>query len=63
MGDKADYDRCMAIHGPPTTRCAGARIIVVGYVCPHCGSASPSKECHKPKRATLSPTRKGEGEG
>ena len=47
--DRIDYDRCMDVFGPSTTTCKGGRIIVSGYICPHCDSASPSDECNAPK--------------
>lgn len=50
MGDKADWEHCLAIYGPSLARCAGDRLIVSGYVCPHCGSTSPRDECKKPAR-------------
>lgn len=51
MGDHADYDACMSIYGPSLVRCAGDRLVVKGYICPHCQSTSPADHCAKPKRA------------
>jgi hypothetical protein len=45
----ADYNRCMATYGPSTTLCAGERVVVVGYVCPHCESSDPSTNCLSPR--------------
>ena len=47
--DRIDYDRCMDAFGPTTSYCKGGRIIVSGFVCPHCGSCSPAEECESPK--------------
>jgi hypothetical protein len=48
--DSADYDRCMDNFGPETTRCEGGRIIVRGFVCPHCDSYNPDSECGAPRK-------------
>jgi hypothetical protein len=48
MGDRADRDHCYAVYGPPLRRCAGDRLVVDGYVCPHCDSTNPRTTCLKP---------------
>jgi len=48
--DRRDERHCMEIYGPELVRCAGGRLIVDGYVCPHCGSLDPHRECKKPKK-------------
>lgn len=50
MGEQADWIRCMEIYGPPVVVCAGGRLVVSGYICPHCGSESPNTNCLRPKR-------------
>ena len=42
-----DIERCAVTH-LPLTQCAGGRIIVDGFICPHCGSIKPKVECHAP---------------
>jgi len=44
-----DTSRCYSAYGPPLTHCHGGRIVVVGYICPHCGSSNPSTECKEPR--------------
>lgn len=48
LSDAADKARALATYGPALGRCAGGRIIVPGYVCPHCGSGDPKGVCHAP---------------
>ena len=49
--DNADTLRCYAAHGPTLKRCVGGRLVVDGYICPHCGSNSPDTECKSPNTA------------
>lgn len=63
MGDKADYEHCMAVYGPSLERCAGGRLIVPGYVCPHCPSESPRTRCEKPARKRPTPSHPAEAGG
>lgn len=46
--DEKDRKACLDIYGPILSRCAGGRIIVPGYICPHCDSENPKTKCHKP---------------
>lgn len=53
--DLADWVECMDQYGPQTARCAGNRIVVSGYQCPHCGSANPSEDCEEPMHEDRTP--------
>ena len=47
--DSQDFFRAMDHYGPQTQRCKGGRIVVKGYICPHCDSVDPPGKCHAPK--------------
>ena len=47
--DERDAMRC-AYDYLAIKRCAGDRLIVDGYVCPHCDSSNPSRTCLEPKQ-------------
>ncbi len=51
--DIKDKLRALDDYGPTLVRCNGGRIIVQGYVCPHCHSVDPSKECDLPKEPDI----------
>ena len=46
--DNRDWHQCMDTYGPSLSRCAGGRLVVDGFVCPHCTSSDPSIDCHRP---------------
>lgn len=48
MSDNADRERIASVYGPALGRCAGDRLILPGYVCPHCGASDPKGECGAP---------------
>lgn len=54
MSDRQDTIEKLVVldqFGPATRRCAGGRIVAVGWSCPHCDSRDPSERCEKPRRA------------
>lgn len=51
--DARDIARCMSQYGPTLGRCAGGRLMVVGYVCPHCSSSSPRENCEASRVPTV----------
>lgn len=46
--DALDARACMEVYGPSLILCAGGRLVVNGYVCPHCNSDNPPTECNQP---------------
>lgn len=50
--DVEDYRHCMNHYGPSLSRCAGGRLIVPLYVCPHCNSSDPRGTCHDSRSHT-----------
>jgi hypothetical protein len=50
--EDADYKRVMAAYGPELGYCKGHRLLVPGYICPHCGSGDPRTRCGSPVPTT-----------
>lgn len=50
LRDFRDVSACFSFLGGGT-RCKGGRIVVDGYVCPHCGSYEPKTYCSAPKHS------------
>lgn len=46
--DNADRERIASLYSPALGRCAGGRLILPGFVCPHCLSGNPQGECGAP---------------
>lgn len=46
--DTRDKNHCLDVYGPSLRRCKGGRLVVDGFICPHCDSDNPSSECAKP---------------
>lgn len=51
--DIDDAETCLRLVGIHLTRCAGGRLLAVGFDCPHCDSAHPDLICKAP--ATTEP--------
>lgn len=56
--DSRDKSAVLSFQGG-AGRCKGGRIILKGYVCPHCGSYD-SRNCGKPREAELAKLERGE---
>ena len=50
--DLADAARCAA-HFLTLIRCAGGRLVAVGFNCPHCDSYNPEEKCKEPIRPEM----------
>ena len=47
--DEQDLANLRNTYDPTWIRCAGGRLIHPGYICLHCGSQDPQRECDSPK--------------
>lgn len=47
--DDHDRNHVLAMYGPILGYCSGGRLILPGYVCPHCRSGDPREKCDMPK--------------
>lgn len=48
--DISDMRRCVSVGGW-LERCSGGRLVISGYVCPHCDSDDPKTECKSPAKS------------
>lgn len=48
VNDTMDKNRVLSKYGPSMDRCVGGRLIVVGFICPHCPSNLPGAYCEAP---------------
>lgn len=54
-----DIERCALVH-LPLTMCEGGRVVIEGFICPHCDSTHPKSRCNAPynRKSDPNPSRR-----